>query len=256
MSQQEEKFRFPGIVPYCIEYTKTKEEITEDYFQATKGEYATDKVGTLYPFSLSFQNMVKFYWRMKKINFSVNLSNTYKYTDEDDNCVPSSTETHTIVNNEGKLNIEPSDPLDSLKQRACNLYTVSYQIKSVYDHSNGTTENIWDDNLSLNDTSNSMIPPIVAECEGDPSNPSDYIYYPHVDFYFSLYSDSWGSYLGYDSADESVQNQKTVNVKLGGQTVSSFVMYMVSRSNHNICEIVRNSTDFSDWDIELWEKPQ
>lgn len=260
MSTNTPKFQYPGIVPFPIEFEKTKEEITEDYFQATKGPYATNKIGTLYPFSLSFQDMVKFYWRMKKLNFSVNVSNTYK-------CTPFSTETVTIENDEGLTTIEPSDALDSLKQRVCNLYDVKYNTKSVYTSSQGTNEYTREAYLGLNESNFNRItvPAIVAECEGDPSEPGDYIYYPRMEFSFGMnniihpiwmYNDAWGTYLNYNSEYESPQNQKTINIKLDGQTVGSFTMHMVSPNQHSFCEIERNSSDFSDWDFELWSKPQ
>lgn len=268
MSTNTPKFQYPGIVPFPIEFEKTKEEITEDYFQATKGPYATNKIGTLYPFSLSFQDMVKFYWRMKKLNFSVNVSSTYKYNDAESECTLFSTETVTIENDEGLTTIEPSDALDSLKQRVCNLYDVKYKTKSVWlppTSSLGTNDYTWEAYLDLyashvysneSNFNRITVPAIVAECEGDPSEPGDYIYYPRMEFSFWMWNDGWGTYLNYNSEDESPQNQKTINIKLDGQTVGSFTMHMVSHNQHAFCELERNSSDFSDWDFELWSEPQ
>lgn len=256
MNQQEEKFRFQGIVPFCIEYQKTRSEIDEQYFQEyIKSDSTDSKVGTLYPFSLNYQNFVKFYWRLKQINFSVNISNTYKYSSEQGQCQEYSTETVTLENNKGTISIEPSDALDSLKMRVCKTYDVDYKMKSVFTWPDGNREDIWDASLGLF-LKQGDIPMVVAENQGGGTDPENYLYYPRMEFMFYLYTDSWGTFLGYDSEYSSAQEEKTVNIKIDGQTVSNFKIHRVSQIENAMCAIERNSKEFGEWNIDLWAKPQ
>lgn len=259
---KEEKFRFQGITPFCIEYNKTIEEVDNAYFENRKTQYIDAKVGTLYPFSLSYQDLIIFYWRLKQINFSVNISNTYKYSNAEGQCEQYSTETVTVEENKGITTIEPSDALESLKMRLCNRFDVLYKMKNVHTFPDGTREDIWEDRLDLF-TEFSYLqgsagnePVIIAENTGGGTGPENYLYYPRMEFSFYLYSDSWGTFLMYNNEDESPQNEKTINIKIDGTTISSFKMHMVTRNEHSMCEIERNASDFGDWDIDLWSKPQ
>lgn len=257
MSQREEKFKFPGIVPFCIEFDKTPEDVTEEYFNAKRTENVNTYHGTLYPIKLNLNNLIKLYWRIKQINFSINVSNSYYVNTDLGGCEWMATETMSIQNNKAETTIEPSDPLNSLERRVCNNFDLYYPMRRLYQTSQGTYEENWENTMGFfkDEFDGFECPPIIAEHTGGEYKPENYLYYVRMEFTFWLYSDTWATFMMFDSQFEGLQEEKTIQVNIDGQNASNLSMYRISRLSNSLCKIERLAKNFSTWNIDLWATP-
>ena len=252
MSQQEEKFRFPGIVPFCVEFQKTREQATEEYFNSIASDKLNAYEGTLYPLELNLDNFTKLYWRMKELSLSVNLSNIYKGSD---GCEWVFDESFYIDNNKGLTTKQPGNALQSLEMRTCEPFDIEYSSTIISNNSQGQTENNFTDTLDL--FSNYLnLPQVTAEFQGgDPNDLNNYKYYPRLRFDLFLYTDNWGAFVGYDSSKASKEEEKTIIVSIEGQQVGTFKVHRVSSTYNGRCPVERVAKNFGNWNFSLWPKP-
>jgi hypothetical protein len=256
MLQQEEKFKFPGIVPFCVEFQKTREEATEEYFNSISGDKINAYEGTLYPLELNLDNFTKLYWRMKELSLSVNLSNIYKgITRSGGGCEWVFDESFYINGDKGITTKEPGNALQSLEMRVCEPFDIEYSSTIITNNSQGQTERTFTDALDLFSSSLGL-PQVIAEFNGgDPKDLNNYTYYPRLRFDMFLYTDNWGAFVAYNSSQASKQEEKTITVSIEGQQVGTFKVYRVSSNYSGGCPVERVAKNFGNWNFSLWSKP-
>ena len=259
------KFQYPGIVPFPIEFEKTIEEIENSV------SIGKTKIGTLYPLGMSLENIVKFYWRVKKINFNWDIN---YYVKEKVNSICTTTNTirsypqnsYFYLTEDTQTGWPPpewelTDALESLKQRVCKNYSLltigGYTITG--NQNNTTMRNsiiIMGNKVSQ---FYSSAPRIIAKYNsGDVNDPNSYLYYPLlvIGNLMQLIGSCY-TFLTYDPTQMSVfTSSKTCNVLIDGQNIGSLRFHFLRSKTYDnsACTHTMDST-FSDFSIELWQKP-
>ena len=219
----QEDFKFPGIVPFCIETQKTRQQIND---QAANGD---SFVGNLYPIGLNLKTFTDLYWRIKKINASYT-----SYVSLGSNCP-------IIVDDRITSPHEESDSqnlttLEILKKRTCfkpisfiskNAYSFGQQRNCINSSSTYDSDNIsvfiggygWNPQVDL--------PKTIAEFNGgDRNNMNNYTYYPYLYFMFpgGYYSRNVVSFeRSYNQSNS--YSSINVNVSIGGENVGNINAY-------------------------------
>jgi hypothetical protein len=267
----QEEFRFPGIVPFCIETQKTRQEINDR--AASELGYPTQYVGSLYPLGMNLKMFTDLYWRMKKVNF--NYSNTYSSPAPGGGFYSS---TIVLLSNAYDIkwvdNQEPASSLENLKKRVCpDQY--KFVGKSTFNSSlpgNGPFEYtpsfyfttnpliggysgdsyIGQNNVIFGGKDFSWLPRVITEFSGgDPNNLNNYIYYPllHFGLIGGYNGFGWATFGSSKWFGFSSVITRSLQVTVNNENIGEIIWYQRGAS------FGFGTTNTSSINIELYPKP-